>query len=711
MTNKKILITSALPYVNNVPHLGNIVGSVLSADVFARFNRSIGNETLFVCGTDEHGTATETKAMQEKLTPKEICDKYHKIHKDIYDWFNISFDIFGRTSDPKHVKITQDIFLKLHENGYITENEVEQLYCEKCDKFLADRFVEGTCPHCGYADARGDQCDNCGKLLDTKDLIGPKCKIHESRPIIKKTKHLYLDLKKIQPELENWVGDQSKAGSWSANAITTTNAWFREGLEPRAITRDLKWGVPVPLEGYTDKVFYVWFDAPLGYISITAELTDKWKDWWQNPDNVKLYQFMAKDNIPFHTIVFPAALIGTNETYTKLYHINSTEYLQYDGGKFSKSRHIGVFGDDAKLSGIPSDAYRYYLLINRPENADSTFTWTDFAEKINNELVANFGNLINRILSFILRYLDKKIVKCALNNDQTEFLDKIKILENEVTNNLENAELKSGLKTILKISQAGNQFFQDAAPWKTRTENIKKCESDIYVLANLVKDLAILIEPYLPAASKDIFRQLGIDKKFWDDLGKLSVGNHVMTDAKILFEKIDDKKLIELKERFNGAKKEETEPFSKLNLKVGKILEVTRHPDADKLYVEKIGLGSETRQIVSGLVEYYSSDELVGKNVVVVTNLKTAKLRGIESQGMILAVEDKKDVGVLVSDAKPGTQVTVEGIAPSDKEIEYADFAKVNMNVVDGVAAYNSKPFLADGKKVIADKLKQGKIC
>ena len=333
----KILITSALPYANNVPHLGNIVGAVLSADVFARFCRSFGYETLYVCGTDEHGTATETKALEEGVTPQEICDRFYAIHKNIYDWFNISFDEFGRTATEEQKELTQDIFLKLYGNGYIHEERVEQLYCPSCDRFMADRFVEGICPYCDYDGARGDQCDACGKLLNAVELKRPHCKVCSGEPVLKEADHLFLDLEKIEPKLREWIDERSP--QWAQNARTITYAWLKEGLKKRAITRDLKWGVPVPLENYKDKVFYVWFDAPIGYLSITKKaFPDTWKAWWKKPEDVILYQFMGKDNIAFHTIIFPASLLGSGDTYTMLHQLSSTEYLNYENDKFSKSR-------------------------------------------------------------------------------------------------------------------------------------------------------------------------------------------------------------------------------------------------------------------------------------------------------------------------------------------------------------------------------------
>ena len=393
------LITSALPYVNNVPHLGNLL-QVLSADVFARFCRSRGYDTLYICGTDEYGTATETKALEENKKPRELCNYYHAIHKDIYDWFGINFDYFGRTSTPQQTEIVQSLFNQLDARGFIKENTIEQLYCPKCERFLADRYVHGVCPHCGYEDARGDQCEKCGKLLEPTELKAPRCSTCGATPELKSTKHLYIDLPGIQKEYAEWMKTASVDGKWAKNAIQMTEAWIRDGLHERAITRDLKWGIPVPKEGFEDKVFYVWFDAPIGYISITKALADKlakeeskeafdWKTWWLPSESaeekakipVDLFQFIGKDNIPFHTVIFPSTLIGSGKNWTKLHHMSSTEYLNYENGKFSKSKGIGVFGTDARESGIPADAWRFYAFYNRPEKSDFQFMWKDFQEK------------------------------------------------------------------------------------------------------------------------------------------------------------------------------------------------------------------------------------------------------------------------------------------------------------------------------------------
>ena len=353
---RNIMITSALPYVNNVPHLGNIVGCVLSADVYARFARLMGYNTLFICGTDEYGTSTETKAVEEGLTPREICDKYNALHTEIYEWFKISFDKFGRTTTETQTKISQEIFWDLYNSGHTSEASVEQLYCGNCDRFLADRFVEGQCPLCGFDDARGDQCDACGKLINAVELKSPRCKLCSKTPSIRTSKHLFIELPKVEANLNTWFHESSER--WTSNARIIAKSWLKGGLQSRCITRDLKWGTPVPLAGYESKVFYVWFDAPIGYISITAEYTSEWKQWWQNKDQVEYWQFMAKDNVPFHSVVFPSTLLGTGKPWTLVNRLMSTEYLNYEDAKFSKSRGIGVFGNDAKDTGITADVWR-----------------------------------------------------------------------------------------------------------------------------------------------------------------------------------------------------------------------------------------------------------------------------------------------------------------------------------------------------------------
>lgn len=408
---KNVLITAALPYVNNEPHLGNLIGAILSADVFARFNRQMGKQTMYICGTDEYGTATETKALIEKKTPKEICDHYSELHRRIYDQFDIDFDYFGRTSTEKHTEIVQEIFKKTYENGFIKEDTLEQLFCEHCSRFLADRFVTGTCPNpnCHFDAASGDQCDKCQITFEASELLEPKCFVCKGKVGKRTSKHYFFDLTKATPELEKFIKETSNVkGVWTQNACSITESWMVQGLRPRCITRDLKWGVPVPMAGFENKCFYVWFDAPIGYISITANFTDQWRDWWQN-SNVELFQFMGKDNVPFHTVLFPGVLLATRQPWTLLNTISTTEYLNYENAKFSKRNGVGIFGGDIPNMPFPCEYWRFYLLSIRPEGADTQFKWADFASRINNDLSNNFGNLCHRLLSFVYKKYDKRV--------------------------------------------------------------------------------------------------------------------------------------------------------------------------------------------------------------------------------------------------------------------------------------------------------------
>ncbi|WMV36857.1 hypothetical protein MTR67_030242 [Solanum verrucosum] len=514
---RNILITSALPYVNNVPHLGNIIGSVLSADVFARYCRLRDYNTIYMCGTDEYGTATETKALEENCTPKQICDKYHVIHREVYKWFDISFDHFGRTSTPQQTEVCQAIFKKLWENNWLSENTMQQPYCETCKKFLADRLVEGSCPTpgCNYDSARGDQCEKCGKLLNPTELMDPRCKVCRNTPCIRDTDHLFLELPLLKDELEAYVNDLSVAGGWSQNAIHTTYAWLREGLKPRCITRDLKWGVPVPHEKYKDKVFYVWFDAPIGYVSITSCYTTEWEKWWKNPENVELYQFMGKDNVPFHTVIFPSTLLGTRENWTLMKTISVTEYLNYEAGKFSKSKGIGVFGNDAKETNIPVEVWRYYLLTNRPEVSDTLFSWVDLQAKLNSELLNNLGNFVNRVLSFIAKDPASGYGSIIPNPEGAESHPLTKALGEKVGNYveqyieaMEKVKLKQGLKIAMSISGEGNGYLQESQFWRLYKEDKHSCSIVMSTASGLVYLLACLLEPFIPSFSREVLKQL-----------------------------------------------------------------------------------------------------------------------------------------------------------------------------------------------------------
>ncbi|TPX06897.1 uncharacterized protein E0L32_002393 [Thyridium curvatum] len=557
---KNVLITSALPYVNNVPHLGNIVGSVLSADVFSRYSKLRDQPTLYICGTDEYGTATETKALEEKISPQELCDKFHKKHKEIYDWFEIGFDYFGRTTTPKQTEIVQDIFLKLHRNGFIEERTTTQPYCEKHEAFLADRYVEGTCPKCQYDDARGDQCDKCGNLLDPFELINPRCKLDGAQPVPRETSHLFLKLDKLQPDIESWFNKASEEGKWSHNGVAITKSWLGRGLEGRSITRDLKWGVPVPLEGYEKKCFYVWFDACIGYPSITANLTDEWRQWWQNPENVKLYQFMGKDNTPFHSVVFPGCEIGTGDNWTKVNTISTTEYLNYENGKFSKSRGVGVFGDAAKETGVGPSVWRYTLLSSRPETGDTQFEWSAFVAGNNSVLLANLGNFVNRVIKFVNAKCDGTIPEYSLSFKDESFdfaawIEDVDKLLAEYVSEMDSVKLRSGLEKAMHISTQGNLLLQYRLDNANLAEHPERTKLVIGLALNLCSLLASIISPYMPSTADSIVQQLNtslrsIPDKF--DAEALRPG-HRIGKAAYLFTRIDEKKVQEWKDKYGGT--------------------------------------------------------------------------------------------------------------------------------------------------------------
>ena len=731
---KKRLVTSALPYVNNVPHLGNLT-QVLSADVFARFCRSRGYETLYICGTDEYGTASETRAMQEGVTPRELCDKYHEIHKEIYKWFNISFDYFGRTSTEKQTEIVQHIFNKVDENGYISEREMTQLYCPTCKRFLADRFVNGECPHCHNEDARGDQCDNCGKLLEPTELINPKCSVCGSTPVVKTTKHLFINLPKALPLLKEWMEKASRDGFWANNAIQITNSWIRDGLQERCITRDLKWGIPVPKEGYEDKVFYVWFDAPIGYISITANAVKDWEYWWRDPENTELFQFIGKDNIPFHTVIFPSSLLATGEKWTMLHHMSSTEYLNYEGGKFSKSRGIGVFGNDVEDTGIPADCWRFYMFYNRPEKSDFTFTWKDFQDKVNKELIGNLSNLVNRTLSFITRFYNGRLEKPVFDE---ALLNEIRVREERITELLERAEEKDALHEIFALSDLGNKAFQDAEPWKKRTENPEEAVKPLSTLYFLTRDLAVMVTPYIPTTGERILSFLGKEGSLWSDIGKRD-GDVVVVRSELLFTKLEDKLIDELKIRYSGSqaerKEKEEEKMENSNnnqesiieqfkkkviLKVSKIVEVEKHPNGDKLYILQLDTGEpERRQIVSSIVPYYTIDELLGHNIILVSNLKPANFRGVKSNGMLLAASEAGDEEhktcelIFADDLEVGSVIEFDNQEPVEKITTYLKpehFFALPMKTIDGTVCVEGQPLGYGGKHLKVYKYINGNV-
>jgi len=766
------LITAALPYVNNIPHLGNIIQS-LSGDVFARYCRSKGYDTLYVCGTDEYGTATETKALEEGKDPRSLCNHYYQEHTKIYKWFNINFDKFGRTSNEQCTEITQALFNDLDTAGLIKEHTNKQLYCTHCNMFLADRYVDGTCPKCGSTKARGDQCDECGSLLDPIELKDPKCHTCGNTPEVRETKHLYIDLPSLSGKLNEWVEKTSVEGRWSDNAINMTKAWIRDGLQERGITRDLKWGIPVPKAGYEDKVFYVWFNAPIGYLSITKQLADElvksgrqsfdWKSWWlpseseeaKGKEKVDLFQFIGKDNIPFHTVIFPCTLLGSPHEWTKLHHMSSTEYLNYEDGKFSKSRGVGVFGSDAIESGIPADAWRFYIFYNRPEKQDYQFTWKDFMEKMNGELIGNLGNLVNRTLLFVNKYYDGVIPEAPVDE---ELWTQVKELEAKITEYLEWADLKDAFHTMFEISDICNKKFQAAEPWKTRTTDPEAAASLIHNLCYVIKDLMIMMNPYMPQYTQQIMSyfgktiqesKVGMETKpgyTWANLGQ-TTGLDKVGPTEVYFKPMDQKTMLAFREKFSGKqqkaekkeeKKKEKKPahaepsflpveqqadfFNKnIELRVAKIVDVKPNPEGEKLFIETMDDGSGTpRTIQSGLRMYLKEEDLLNKHVIIAANLAPRTMRGVESRGMLLAGDYKDENGkdcVEVLDASwaaPGTKIVLEGADPAAEkkaEITGDEFFSVQIQAVNGVVQLAGKKLLADGKEIKTLKALNGDIC
>ncbi|MFH1443201.1 MAG: methionine--tRNA ligase [Candidatus Micrarchaeota archaeon] len=552
---ERYLITAALPYVNNVPHIGNIVGSHLPADIFARYCRLKGRETVFIGGTDEHGSPSEIAAEKAGIPVTELCDTFFEIHKKIYDWFELSYDNFSRTSRPIHHEITREFFLELQKNGFISQQKMKMPYCAKDKRFLADRFVEGKCPHCAHEGARGDQCEQCGTMLTPSELIKPHCVLCKSAPVIKETTHLFLNLDKLQPKLEEWIRENSH---WKPQVKNLAMGWLKGGLKKRAITRDLKWGVKVPVKGYEEKVLYVWFDAPIGYISSTKEWIgqDKgienkeyeFKKWWIDK-KTKLFHFIGKDNIPFHTIFFPAMLIGEGH-YNLPYQVSGYQFLNYEGGKISKSKGHGIFCEtfieDAR-DALPADVWRFYLALKLPEVRDTEFTWSEFESRVNTELMGNLSNFFNRVTSFIETKNFGEIKKPAnFTAEDEEMVKQIKVYVEKVDKLYDNIDLVSAIQTILELSAKGNQYLQSNEPWK----RVERQEAVLWTCANICKSLGVMLSPIIPEAAGKIRKILNLKEQYdWDDASKLLPHEHKIGKSEILFRKLEGITIKELREK------------------------------------------------------------------------------------------------------------------------------------------------------------------
>lgn len=557
---EKIVVTSALPYVNGVKHLGNLLGSLLPADVYARFLRLEGKDVIFVCGTDDHGTACEVAALEEGLPFRDYADKYYSIQKGVYEKWNLSFDHFGRTSSKQNHATTQEIFKRIYDKGLITEKLLKLPYCLNDKRFLADRYVYGTCPHCSYPKARGDQCEKCGKVLDPIELIAPRCTICKKNNIdFRESKHLFLDLPKVEEPLRKWIEQQKH---WPANARNFALQWIKEGLRERCITRDLEWGVRVPLKGFEDKVFYVWFDAPIGYISITKELFDsrgtpgKWEEYWHGP-NAKIIHFLGKDNIAFHTVTWPAVLYASE--YANLpYQVKSLEFLNYEGEKFSTSRKWGIFTDEA-LDWFPADYWRYYLLSILPESSDADFVWSEFQSKVNGDLADVVGNLLQRCLVFLKNNYASKIPEAKVLDEQDEAFKKAIVDHVKKTRELlEEYKIQEALHSAVALAREANRYFNASEPWHAIKTNPEKANTALNLTANALRSVAIILEPFVPFSSREIFRQLNLefDGITWKDAEKLPLAKgHEIGEPRVLFKKIEAKEIEERKKLIQARSK------------------------------------------------------------------------------------------------------------------------------------------------------------
>ncbi len=673
----KYLVTSALPYANGPIHLGHLAGAYLPADIYVRYCRLKKRDVVYICGTDEHGVPITITAEREGKSPQEVVDKYYAQIKRSFEKFGMSFDNFSRTSLPIHHQTAQEFFLNLYNKGYMTQKEVEQFYCETDRMFLADRYVEGECPYCHAPGARGDQCENCGKWLEPIQLIHPTCKICGNTPVVRKTTHYFFKLGMFQKRLEEWIGSKK---DWRPNVVNFCHNWFKEGLEDRAVTRDLSWGVPVPLKEAQNKVLYVWFEAPIGYISSTKEWAekigqpDRWKDYWLDQENTKLVHFIGKDNIVFHAIIFPAMLMGHGQ-YVLPDNVPANEFLNIKGLKFSTSRGFALWVDEF-LEKYPVDSLRYMLAINMPETRDADFSWEEFQAKHNNELADTLGNFVNRSLTFVKNYFDGRLpARGALDALDRELLEKLKQSREEVGQLIDRFQFKDATRRFMDMARFANKYFNDQTPWKTRKENPEKCATTINLCAQAARDLAVLMHPILPFTAGKIWRMLRLEVKpedaHWDEIGEHPLPEgHPIGELEILFEKIPDKvikkeieKLEQIEKQAAENKAEKSveeelitiEEFKKIQLKTAEVLEAERVKGTDKLLRLKIKVGEEERQLVAGVAQHYTPEEMVGKTIVIVANLKPAKIRGVESQGMLLAAHDDGNIVLLTTDRPTGS--------------------------------------------------------
>ncbi|HLA68611.1 MAG TPA: methionine--tRNA ligase [Bacteroidota bacterium] len=661
--HKRILVTAALPYANGYIHLGHLAGAYLPADIYVRYQRRKGRDVLFLCGSDEHGVAITVTAEKEKLSPKDVIDRYHPANRQAFEQFGMSFDVFSRTSIPAHHETAQEFFREFHKRSLLREKKELQLYCEHDRMFLADRYVEGTCPHCGSNQARGDQCENCGSWLNQTDLIDPKCRICGRTPVVRETTHLYFPLGEYQKRLEAYIAERNRRDGWKDNVLRYCDSWFKQGLEDRAVTRDLTWGVRVPVKEFESKVIYVWFDAVLGYVTAAKEWArnigqpDAWKGYWNN-EETKYVAFIGKDNVVFHCIVFPAMLMAWNDSSGEKYvlpeNVPANEFLNFEGQKFSKSRGWGIDVRDF-LRFFPSDTLRYALAATLPESRDSDFYLKDFQAHTNNELADILGNFVNRTLAFVHRTFQGKVPKLGrLSSRDKDMKEAMKQAPEKVGKLFESYRFRDGVAEAMNLARTANKYFNDSEPWVTAKSNPEQCATTLNLCVQTVRCLAVLFEPVVPGLSHNIWRMLtlkeSIEDTRWDSAADLVLSDgHELTKPEILVQKIEDQQLDAMIKSLNetpttpastpgdGKAIITIEDFKKIDLRLARVVEAEKVPKSKKLLKLRVEIAGETRQIVAGIAQQYEPEVLKGRLIVVVANLEPATLMGEQSQGMLLA--------------------------------------------------------------------------
>lgn len=653
-TNKRYTVTAALIYANGPIHIGHLAGCYLPSDIFVRYLRKKGADVKFISGTDEHGVPITIKAKKENKTPQQVVDEYYEIINQSFLDFGIEFDIYSRTSREIHHKTSADFFTDLYNKGIFKEEVSEQYYDEEAKQFLADRYITGDCPKCGNPGAYGDQCEKCGSSLSPTELKNPKSALSGSKPILKPTKNWYLPLDKMQPEIEKFI-DSHK--DWKTNVYGQCKSWLNQGLQPRAMTRDLDWGVKVPLKDAEGKVLYVWFDAPIGYITATKELLpNDWEKYWKDKDT-KLIHFIGKDNIVFHCIIFPAMLMAHGD-YILPDNVPANEFLNLEGDKISTSRNWAVWLHEY-LKELPNkqDELRYVLTSIAPEAKDSEFTWKDYQARVNNELVAIFGNFVNRTLVLTHKYYNGIIPETTISEKDQKIVEELQAYKNKIGALIENYRFREALSEAMNLARLGNKFLAETEPWKLIKTDEERVKQIMFLALQITANLAIVFEPFLPFTSKKLNQLLNVDSLNWEDIGKIDIlkSGHQINPATLLFEKIEDELIEQQIEKLKATAppKNQHKPmitfddFTKLEIRIGEIKEATKHPDADKLLVLKVDLGGEIRTIVSGIAEHYKAEEIISKKVSVLVNLAPRKIRGIESQGMILMAEDESGLAFI----------------------------------------------------------------